>query len=70
MQKAQQLQEKLNDITHQQEVVGEEENKNEKIRRPLPPEPQILYEPPPEPPNEPSGVGVNKKANYKLFYKK
>lgn len=63
IQKAEQIQEKLDDITHQQEIGGEEDTKNQKIRRPLPPEPQTQYEVPPEAPNEPSGVGVNKKVS-------
>lgn len=63
IEKTQQIQDKLDDITHQQETGGEDDTKNQKIRRPLPPEPQIQYELPPEPPNEPSGVGVNKKVS-------
>lgn len=62
-QKDQQLQEKLQDITHEQELGGEgDDGKDQNVRRPLPPEPRIQYEPPPEPPNEPSGVGINKKV--------
>lgn len=35
-----------------------------KLWETLPPIPKIQYEPPPEPPSEPSGVGVNKKVYY------
>lgn len=59
-QKEQQLKEKLEHITQEQE--GEGDSKNATVRRPMPSEPQIQYEPTPEPPNEPSGVGVNKKV--------
>lgn len=62
-QKAQQVQEKLDDIQLQQEIVGESDQ-NQNVRRTLPPEPQIQYEVSPEPPDEPSGVGVNKKVYY------
>lgn len=34
-----------------------------KFPRPLPPMPKVEYEEPPEPPIEPSGVGVNKKVS-------
>lgn len=45
-----------------QEIKGEENTTG--IPRPLPPEPVNLYEEEPEAPDEPAGVGVNKKVYY------
>ncbi|KAJ8954788.1 hypothetical protein NQ318_014899 [Aromia moschata] len=56
------LAEALNELAKVQELPGE--GGQSKYPRPLPPEPVILYEEPPEPPPEPSGVGVNKKVYY------
>lgn len=53
------LQENLEDIAKEQEIGGEG---YQVVKRALPPEPQNLFEPPPEPPVELSGVGVNKKV--------
>ncbi|XP_030763853.1 LOW QUALITY PROTEIN: radial spoke head protein 6 homolog A-like [Sitophilus oryzae] len=53
----------LKDISkNQEEMVGE--SPKSKIPRPLPPMPKIQYEEPPEPPIEPSGVGLNKKIYF------
>lgn len=55
----------LENIAKEQEIAGEEAD-GTPVRqpRPLPPVPQIAFEPPPEPPIEPSGVGINKKVYY------
>ncbi|KAL1491908.1 hypothetical protein ABEB36_012429 [Hypothenemus hampei] len=52
----------LQNITANQEVEGEDTKS--KVPRQLPPEPQIHYYEPQEPPSEPSGVGLNKKVYF------
>lgn len=52
----------LENITKEQEISGE--NELPKLWESLPPLPKVHYEEPPEPPSEPSGVGVNKKVYY------
>ncbi|KAJ8979717.1 hypothetical protein NQ317_015541 [Molorchus minor] len=54
--------EALSEIAKVQQLAGEGDDT--KYPRPLPPKPVIIYEEPPEPPPEPSGVGVNKKVYY------
>lgn len=49
----------LGNIAKDQQLPGESEGK---YPRKLPPEPKIQYVEPPEPPTEPSGVGLNKKV--------
>lgn len=59
------LDQALNEIEKEQAIGGEEEVKPEtKYPRPLPPAPVVQFEEPPEPPSEPSGVGVNKMVFY------
>ncbi|KAF7274317.1 hypothetical protein GWI33_013016 [Rhynchophorus ferrugineus] len=57
------LEKALKDISKNQ-VETEGDAPKSKIPRSLPPEPKIQYEEPPEPPKEPSGVGLNKKVYY------
>lgn len=52
----------MDDLPKIQDVVGEDEPP--KLWDTLPPIPKNLYEEPPEPPSEPSGVGVNQKVYY------
>lgn len=54
----------LENIAKEQEIAGEADMTPVRQPRPLPPAPQIAFEPPPEPPIEPSGVGINKKVYY------
>lgn len=48
----------LNRLKLQQEIGAEDS----KVPRPLPPEPKVIFEPPPESPEELAGIGVNKKV--------
>lgn len=50
----------------EEERVGE--GGDDKLGQVLPPLPPNLYEELPEPPSEPSGIGVNKKVNGSFFY--
>ncbi|XP_057651885.1 radial spoke head protein 6 homolog A [Diorhabda carinulata] len=50
----------LDEIAKQQQLGGE----GGKYPRPLPPLPKIIYEEPPEPPSELSGIGLNKMVYY------